>query len=76
MARVEDIKEPFYVAATRRHLFKRPDAAYPRAMEDTAPKVGRANRYSGARLDVPVALVRGAEELGYDSLWAAHSRQT
>jgi hypothetical protein len=78
MARAEDIEEPPSMAAsrTRRHLFKRPDAAYPRAAEDTALKLGTAVGYSGVHLDVPVALVRSAEKLGYDSGWTARSRQT
>ena len=32
-------------------------------------KLGLAIGYSGAHLDVPVALVQRAEELGYDSVW-------
>src|SRR5713226_10199389 len=43
---------------TRRHLFKRPDASYPRAMEDMTMKLGLTIGYSGAHLDVPVALVQ------------------
>lgn len=36
-------------------------------------KLGLAIGYSGARLDVPVALVQRAEELGYDSVWTAEA---
>jgi hypothetical protein len=43
---------------TRRHLFKRPDASYPWATEDMAMKLGLAIGYSGAHLDVLVALVQ------------------
>jgi hypothetical protein len=37
-------------------------------------KLGLAIGYSGAHLDVPVALVQRAEELGYNSVWSAHRR--
>jgi F420-dependent oxidoreductase-like protein len=36
-------------------------------------KLGLAIGYSGAHLDVPVALVQRAEELGYDSVWSAEA---
>ena len=36
-------------------------------------KLGLAIGYSGAYLDVPVALVQRAEELGYDSVWSAEA---
>jgi alkanesulfonate monooxygenase SsuD/methylene tetrahydromethanopterin reductase-like flavin-dependent oxidoreductase (luciferase family) len=36
-------------------------------------KLGLAIGYSGAHLDVPVALVQRAEELGYDSAWSAEA---
>ena len=36
-------------------------------------KLGLAIGYSGAQLDVPVALVQRAEELGYDSVWSAEA---
>jgi hypothetical protein len=36
-------------------------------------KLGLAIGYSGAHLGVPVALVQGAEELGYDSVWSAEA---
>ena len=36
-------------------------------------KLGLSIGYSGARLDVPVALVRQAEALGYDSVWSAEA---
>ncbi len=36
-------------------------------------KLGLAIGYSGAHLDVPVALVQRAEELGYDSVWTAEA---
>src|SRR6201995_3168426 len=34
-------------------------------------KLGLSIGYSGATLEVPVALVQRAEELGYDSIWSA-----
>ena len=36
-------------------------------------KLGLAIGYSGAHLEVPVALVQRAEELGYDSVWSAEA---
>ena len=36
-------------------------------------KLGLAIGYSGAHLDLPVALVQRAEELGYDSVWSAEA---
>ena len=36
-------------------------------------KLGLSIGYSGAQLDVPVALVQRAEELGYDSVWTAEA---
>ncbi len=36
-------------------------------------KLGLAIGYSGAHLDVPVALVQRAEDLGYDSVWTAEA---
>ncbi len=36
-------------------------------------KLGLSIGYSKARLDLPVALVRRAEELGYDSVWSAEA---
>jgi hypothetical protein len=36
-------------------------------------KLGLAIGYSGAHLDVPVALMQRAEELGYDSVWSAEA---
>jgi alkanesulfonate monooxygenase SsuD/methylene tetrahydromethanopterin reductase-like flavin-dependent oxidoreductase (luciferase family) len=36
-------------------------------------KLGLAIGYSGAQLEVPVALVQRAEELGYDSVWSAEA---
>jgi alkanesulfonate monooxygenase SsuD/methylene tetrahydromethanopterin reductase-like flavin-dependent oxidoreductase (luciferase family) len=36
-------------------------------------KLGLAIGYSGAHLDVPVALVQRAEELGYDAVWSAEA---
>ena len=36
-------------------------------------KLGLSIGYSGAHLDVPVALVQRAEELGYDSVWSAEA---
>ena len=36
-------------------------------------KLGLAIGYSGAHLDIPVALVQRAEELGYDSVWTAEA---
>ena len=36
-------------------------------------KLGLAIGYSGAHLDVPLALVQRAEELGYDSVWSAEA---
>ncbi|MFZ5782210.1 MAG: LLM class F420-dependent oxidoreductase [Pseudomonadota bacterium] len=36
-------------------------------------KLGLAIGYSGAHLDVPVELVKRAEELGYDSVWTAEA---
>src|SRR5207249_11907103 len=57
----------------RRHLFKRPHASYFRVTEDMAMKLGLAIGYSGAHMDMPVALVQRAEELGYDSVWSAEA---
>jgi hypothetical protein len=54
-------------------LFKRPGASYPPAREDPTMKLGLSIRYSGAHLEVPVARVQRAEELGYDSVWSAAS---
>ena len=36
-------------------------------------KLGLSIGYSGARLDVPVALVQRAEALGYDTVWTAEA---
>jgi alkanesulfonate monooxygenase SsuD/methylene tetrahydromethanopterin reductase-like flavin-dependent oxidoreductase (luciferase family) len=36
-------------------------------------KLGLSIGYSGAHLEVPVALVQRAEELGYDSVWSVVS---
>jgi len=36
-------------------------------------KLGLAIGYSGAHLDVPVALVQRAEDLGYDSVWSSEA---
>jgi F420-dependent oxidoreductase-like protein len=36
-------------------------------------KLGLSIGYSGAHLEVPVALVQRAEELGYDSIWTAEA---
>jgi len=36
-------------------------------------KLGLSIGYSKARLDIPVALVQRAEELGYDSVWSAEA---
>jgi F420-dependent oxidoreductase-like protein len=36
-------------------------------------KLGLAIGYSGAHLDIPVELVKRAEELGYDSVWTAEA---
>ena len=36
-------------------------------------KLGLALGYSGAQLDIPVALVQRAEELGYDAVWTAET---
>jgi F420-dependent oxidoreductase-like protein len=36
-------------------------------------KLGLSIGYSNARLDVPVALIQRAEELGYDSVWTAEA---
>ena len=36
-------------------------------------KLGLAIGYSGPQLEVPVALVQRAEELGYDSVWSAEA---
>src|SRR6478672_8905372 len=41
--------------------------------EDTTMKLGLAIGYSGAHLEVPVALVQRAEELGYNSVWSAEA---
>jgi hypothetical protein len=75
MTRREGIGEPPLMAASRHmpHLFKRACASYPRATEDMTMKLGLAIGYSGAQMDMPVALVQRAEELGYDSVWSATS---
>jgi F420-dependent oxidoreductase-like protein len=36
-------------------------------------KLALAIMYSGARLDVPIALIRQAEQLGFDSVWTAEA---
>ncbi len=36
-------------------------------------KLGLSIGYSGAKLDIPVALVQRAEALGYDSIWTAEA---
>jgi alkanesulfonate monooxygenase SsuD/methylene tetrahydromethanopterin reductase-like flavin-dependent oxidoreductase (luciferase family) len=36
-------------------------------------KLGLSLDYSGAALDIPVALVQRAEALGYDSVWTAEA---
>jgi F420-dependent oxidoreductase-like protein len=36
-------------------------------------KLGLSIGYSGAKLDIPVALVQRAEELGYDTVWTAEA---
>jgi len=36
-------------------------------------KLGLAIGYSGAHMDMPVALVQRAEELGHDSVWSAEA---
>jgi hypothetical protein len=38
-----------------------------------AMKLGLAIGYSGAHMNMPVALVQRAEELGYDSVWSAEA---
>src|SRR5579871_6632746 len=43
------------------------------AREDVTMKLGLAIGYSGPYLDLPVALVQRAEELGYDSVWSAEA---
>src|ERR1700710_736373 len=54
-------------------LFKRPRATYPPAREDLTMKLGLSIGYSGPQLEVPVALVQRAEDLGYDSVWSAEA---
>ena len=39
-------------------------------------RLGLSIGYSGARLDLPVALVQRAEELGYDTVWTAEAYGT
>ena len=75
MAQGKDIREPPFVVAFMRPLtlFKRPGASYPPAWEDLTMKLGLSIGYSGAHLEVPVALVQRAEELGYDSVWSAEA---
>ena len=75
MAHGESIGEPPFMAATMHPptLFKRPGASYPPAREDLTMKLGLSIGYSGPHLEVPVALVQRAEELGYDSVWSAES---
>src|SRR3981081_4204526 len=75
MARGEGIGEPPFMATpgTRRHLFKRPSPSSPRPTEGMAMKLGLSIGYSKAHLDLPVALVQRAEELGYDSVWTAEA---
>ena len=36
-------------------------------------KLGLSIGYSKAKMDLPVALVQRAEELGYDSVWSAEA---
>jgi hypothetical protein len=69
MAQGEDIGEPPFMAATMHPptLFKRTRASYPSAGEELTMKLGLSIGCSGARLDVPVALVQRAQERGYDS---------
>ena len=75
MAHGQGIGEPPFTAAFRHPptLFKRPAASYPPARKDLTMKLGLAIGYSGARPEVPVALVQRAEELGYDSVWSAEA---
>jgi F420-dependent oxidoreductase-like protein len=75
MAQGNGIREPQFMAASMRPptLFKRPGASYPPAREDLTMKLGLSIGYSGAHLEVPVALVQRAEELGYDSVWSAEA---
>jgi alkanesulfonate monooxygenase SsuD/methylene tetrahydromethanopterin reductase-like flavin-dependent oxidoreductase (luciferase family) len=54
-------------------LFKHTEAPYPPAREDLTMKLSLSIGYSGAHLEVPVALVQRAEELGYDSVWPAEA---
>src|SRR4030095_12712004 len=56
---------PTPVQATRRFVSL--------GQEDMTMKLGLAIGYSGAHLEVPVALVQRAEELGYDSVWSAEA---
>src|SRR6478735_988258 len=75
MAQREGIGELRFIAAFMRSptLFKLPGASYPQAREDRTMKLGLSIGYSGAHLEVPVALVQRAEELGYDSVWSAEA---
>jgi hypothetical protein len=75
MAQGNGIREPPFIAAFMHPptLFKRSGASYPPAREDLTMKLGLSIGYSGAHLEVPVALVQRAEELGYDSVWSAEA---
>ena len=75
MAQGKGIREPQFMAASMHPptLFKRPGASYPPAREDLTMKLGLSIGYSGAHLEVPVALVQRAEELGYDLVWSAEA---
>jgi len=75
MARREAIGEPPFMAASAHP--PTPVQATQRfvslGQEDMTMKLGLAIGYSGAHLEVPVALVQRAEELGYDSVWSAEA---
>jgi Luciferase-like monooxygenase len=75
MAQGKGIRQPPFVVAIMRPptLFKRPGASYPSVREDLTMKLGLSIGYSGAHLELPVALVQRAEELGYDSVWTAEA---
>jgi hypothetical protein len=66
MAQSKAVRDPQFMAAFMHPptLFKRPGASYPPAREDLTMKLGLSIGYSGAHLEVPVALVQRAEELG------------
>src|SRR4030081_3810736 len=75
MARREAIGEPPFMAAPAHPptSVQATQRFVSLGQEDMTMKLGLAIGYSGAHLEVPVALVQRAEELGYDSVGSAEA---